>query len=187
MILGSGGIGMVLESEAGARRRHAAAIVAHHRNSSSLTSASVDLPTSLAPFKCRLLGTLLSNSAYHGAAMDRAHIASEMERFIASMEVEHGIRRSDIAHQGVYFSHETGTHASPSSSCAANEVLLYSFGIYFQIFHEDNLFDSMILISFLILLLCTDLWITSSLWQASVGFIDFEYQRIYRPSNGSIF
>lgn len=54
--------------------------------------------------------------------MDRNHIAAEMERFISSIEKELGIRRSEIAQQGVYFSHETGTHSSPSSSCAANEV-----------------------------------------------------------------
>jgi 3-oxoacyl-(acyl-carrier-protein) synthase len=110
MILGSGGIGMVLESEDGARRRFEAAQL---HGAESLRNK---------PFRCRLLGTLFSNSAYHGASMDRMHIASEMERFIASVEKEQGISRADIAKHGVYFSHETATHASPSSSCAANEV-----------------------------------------------------------------
>jgi hypothetical protein len=54
--------------------------------------------------------------------MDREHIAQEMERFIAGVEAEHGVTRGEIARHGVYFSHETGTHASPSSACAANEV-----------------------------------------------------------------
>lgn len=116
MILGSGGIGMVLESEAGARRRHALATRQHLQHQALLPA-----PTAR-PFRCRLLGTLLSNSAYHGAAMDRAHIAKEMERFISAVEAEHGLHRAEIARHGVYFSHETGTHASPSSSCAANEV-----------------------------------------------------------------
>lgn len=113
MILGSGGIGMVLESEEGARRRFEAAQIQGALPPESLRNT---------PFRCRLLGTLFSNSAYHGASMDRMHIASEMERFIASVEKEQGISRADIARHGVYFSHETATHASPSSSCAANEV-----------------------------------------------------------------
>ena len=151
MILGSGGIGMILESEDGARRRHlhdltvaaeaAAAATASASASASAAelTASADVKTSPPPpppslpslpslpsraaFRCRLLGTLVSNSAYHGAAMDRMHIAEEMERFIAAVEREQGISRADIAKHGVYFSHETGTHASPSSSCAANEVI----------------------------------------------------------------
>lgn len=56
--------------------------------------------------------------------MDRNHIAEEMERFISSVEKEQCISRRDIAKHGVYFSHETGTHSSPSSSCAANEVII---------------------------------------------------------------
>jgi 3-oxoacyl-(acyl-carrier-protein) synthase len=111
MILGSGGIGMVLESEDGAIRRFQHNI------------ANKALKNQIKPFRCRLLGTLVSNSAYHGAAMDRAHIAKEMERFISSMEKELGIGRKELARRGVYFSHETSTHASPSSSCAANEVI----------------------------------------------------------------
>ena len=111
MILGSGGIGMVLESEDGARRRH-------------LTALKYGQPHAMTrpAFKCRLLGTLYTNSAYHGAALDREHIAEEMERFIATAEREHGISRAEIARQGVYFSHETSTNASPTASCASNEV-----------------------------------------------------------------
>jgi 3-oxoacyl-(acyl-carrier-protein) synthase len=109
MIMGSGGIGLILESEAGARRRF-----------SQQTNA---IPRSFpGAFRCRLLGTLVSNSAYHGAAMDKVHIAQELERFVAGIEQDLSITRKDIARQGVYFSHETQTHASASSSCAANEV-----------------------------------------------------------------
>ncbi len=123
MILGSGGIGLILESEEGAIRRHEV---------NKANPIFQSLPPRKA-FRCRLLGTLLSNSAYHGAAMDRNHIAEEMERFVASIEKELGITRQEIARNGVYFSHETSTHASPASSCAANEVnhcliaFLYSF------------------------------------------------------------
>lgn len=150
MILGSGGIGMVLESESGARRRHAVeealrqaqASTAQSELDSGLTSnnsgssadtaisaltittplLSTTVGSARAPFRCRLLGTLLSNSAFHGAAMDKIHIAEEFERFVSGIEAEHGISRQELARHGVYFSHETGTHASPSSACAANEV-----------------------------------------------------------------
>jgi 3-oxoacyl-(acyl-carrier-protein) synthase len=115
MILGSGGIGMVFESEEGARRRNAWA-------AKNAEDAGIEEYTARAPFRARLLGTLYSNSAYHGAAMDRQHIAAEMERFVKSIEDDHGISREEIAQHGVYFSHETSTHASPTSSCASNEV-----------------------------------------------------------------
>lgn len=103
---------MILESEEGARRRYALA----------LKYSSSNIPSYRAPFKCRLLGTLYSNSAYHGASLDKKHIAEEMERFIATIEHEHQITRQEIARHGVYFSHETSTNSSPTSSCASNEL-----------------------------------------------------------------
>lgn len=112
MILGSGGIGMILETEDGAKRRHA---LSSKTNSDFLIAHP-------SPFKCRILGTLFSNSAFHGASLDRKHIAEELERFIASIETERGIPRKEIATHGVYFSHETSTNAEPSKSCASNEV-----------------------------------------------------------------
>jgi 3-hydroxy-3-methylglutaryl-CoA-synthase len=112
MILGSGGIGIVLESEAGAMRRFEQQAV----------YPTPGIKPRSRPFRCRLLGTLVSNSAFHGAAMDRNHIAQEFERFISSIEKDLNISRKDIARRGCYFSHETQTHASPSSSCAANEI-----------------------------------------------------------------
>ena len=33
-----------------------------------------------------------------------------------------GITRQQIAKEGIYFSHETCTHATPTASCAFNEV-----------------------------------------------------------------
>jgi hypothetical protein len=72
--------------------------------------------------KCRLVAAQFSNSAYHGAALDRKHIGSELKRFLREVEASHGISLEMVAKQGVYLSHETCTHASPSSSCAANEV-----------------------------------------------------------------
>jgi len=106
MVLGSGGIGMVLETEASARAR---------------ISPENAIPASPG-FKCRLVEAQYTNSAYHGAALDRHHIATELERFLYTVEQRHGITRADIATWGVYLSHETGTFASETASCAYNEV-----------------------------------------------------------------
>jgi 3-oxoacyl-(acyl-carrier-protein) synthase len=78
MILGSGGIGMVLESEEGARRRYEMAVANMRVDGGA--RAMYPANTRAAPFRCRLLGTLVSNSAYHGASMDRKHIAEEVGR-----------------------------------------------------------------------------------------------------------
>lgn len=103
MILGAGGIGMVLETEMSQIERQ-----------------------NLSPFpfevKARLLATQYSNSAFHGAALDRKHISSELKRFLTDIELLHGITKAEIATHGVYFSHETSTHASDASSCSGNEV-----------------------------------------------------------------
>ena len=102
MILGAGGIGMVLETEASAAIR---------------VNSSVNCTV-----KARLVATQYSNSAFHGAALDRKHISSELKRFLTEIEFVHGISKSDVATHGVYFSHETSTHASDAASCAGNEV-----------------------------------------------------------------
>eukprot|EP00538_Stauroneis_constricta_P012682 CAMPEP_0119551182 /NCGR_PEP_ID=MMETSP1352-20130426/4501_1 /TAXON_ID=265584 /ORGANISM="Stauroneis constricta, Strain CCMP1120" /LENGTH=1116 /DNA_ID=CAMNT_0007597191 /DNA_START=137 /DNA_END=3487 /DNA_ORIENTATION=+ len=111
MLLGAGGIGMVLETEVSTMERQKIA---------------------LHPFdvKARLLATQYSNSAFHGAALDRKHIGSELKRFLTEVELIHGITKAEIATHGVYFSHETCTHASDASSCAGNEVasLRMAFG-----------------------------------------------------------
>jgi 3-oxoacyl-(acyl-carrier-protein) synthase len=103
LLLGAGGIGMVLETEMSQIERQR-----------------------LSPYpftlKARLLATQYSNSAFHGAALDRNHIASEMKRFLGDIELLHGICKAEIATHGVYFSHETSTHASDESSCAGNEI-----------------------------------------------------------------
>jgi len=54
--------------------------------------------------------------------LDRKHIASELKRFLNDVEVVYGIGKAEIATHGVYFSHETSTHASSAASCAGNEV-----------------------------------------------------------------
>jgi 3-oxoacyl-(acyl-carrier-protein) synthase len=73
--------------------------------------------------KCRLIATQFSNSAYHGAALDRNHIGTELRRFLTTVEVDHpSITLEALSAYGVYLSHETQTHASPESSCAYNEI-----------------------------------------------------------------
>mmetsp|Transcript_20173 Transcript_20173/g.42039 ORF Transcript_20173/g.42039 Transcript_20173/m.42039 type:complete len:1034 (+) Transcript_20173:173-3274(+) len=100
MIVGSGGVGIVLESPAAvdARLGKNAGVYA------------------------RLVHSQFANSAYHGAAMNSEHIASELERFLASVEDLHGITKEEIAEHGCYYSHETSTNASETSSCSYNEI-----------------------------------------------------------------
>jgi 3-oxoacyl-(acyl-carrier-protein) synthase len=131
MILGSGGIGMVLESEEGAMRRYTANV--NLQATSRPSEPLFGIHSRGSPFRCRLLGTLYSNSAFHGASLDKEHIAQEMERFLSSVERELGITRAEIAREGVYFSHETSTYASPTSSCASNEL----HGLR-KVFGEEN-------------------------------------------------
>jgi 3-oxoacyl-(acyl-carrier-protein) synthase len=122
MLLGAGGIGMVLETEISQIDRQ-----------------------NLSPFpfqvKARLLATQYSNSAFHGAALDRKHIASEFKRFLTDIELLHGICKAEIASHGVYLSHETSTHASDASSCSGNEVaaLREAFG--------DDLLSKMLILN----------------------------------------
>lgn len=107
MIMGAGGIGMVLETEASCQERMAAMPMPGFQ------------PCRMS---ARLLATQYSNSAFHGASMDRKHIASELNRFLTDIEMIHGISKAEIATHGVYFSHETSTHASSAASCAGNEI-----------------------------------------------------------------
>merc|ERR1740124_1501189 len=95
MLLGAGGIGMVLETEDSAQLR--------------ITESPENVS-----IKARLLATQYSNSAFHGAALCRKHIASELSRFLHDVELVHGISKAEIASHGVYLSHETSTHASPT-------------------------------------------------------------------------
>jgi len=109
LLLGSGAIGVVIETEASAMKRYA--------ELSALNTSSLSKP-----FKCRIIATWYSNSAFHGAALDCHHIHQELEKFLCKVETEHHISREEIARHGVYLSHETCTHASPEASCSANEI-----------------------------------------------------------------
>lgn len=109
MLLGAGAIGLVLETEQSCMERQ----------------ESQEFQV-----KARLLATQYSNSAFHGAALDRKHIGSELSRFLTDVELIHGISKAEIATHGVYFSHETSTHSSSASSCSGNEIaaLRVAFG-----------------------------------------------------------
>ena len=115
MLLGAGAVGLVLETAVGyAKRLGPGRALADQ----SAAAAAAVQPSA----KARLVATQYSNSAYHGAAMDRKHIGAELVKFLTRLEAHHGITPDMIAKRGVYLSHETCTHASPSSSCAANEA-----------------------------------------------------------------
>lgn len=143
LVLGAGAIGMVLETEAAVARRYAEKTgllplsLTRNSSSASTTSTASSLASRSGPtatiseqhikdfglaLRIRLIDTQYSNSAYHGAALDQHHIAGELERFLVALEKKFGITRQAIAREGVYLSHETSTHASDASSCAANEI-----------------------------------------------------------------
>eukprot|EP00934_Nitzschia_sp_Nitz4_P006617 Nitzschia sp. Nitz4//scaffold2_size372955//291371//294784//NITZ4_000457-RA/size372955-snap-gene-0.103-mRNA-1//-1//CDS//3329546880//6607//frame0 len=103
LLLGAGGIGMVLETDQSCMER----------KQNCMNKFAV---------KARVLATQYTNSAYHGAALDRKHIASELKRFLLDVEKTQGITKEEVATHGVYFSHETCTHASSATSCAGNEI-----------------------------------------------------------------
>ncbi|EQC31700.1 hypothetical protein SDRG_10493 [Saprolegnia diclina VS20] len=99
MLLGGGAVGLVLEAE------------------SATIARGLSTPSTV-----HLVASQASNSAFHGASIDKEHLAHELNRFLSTIEAEHGISRAMIAAHGVYYSHETGTHASPSKSCAYSEI-----------------------------------------------------------------
>ncbi|RHY25092.1 hypothetical protein DYB32_008521, partial [Aphanomyces invadans] len=102
MLLGSGAVGLVLEA-AGA---------------STLQRFPAGSPS------VQLVASQLSNSAFHGASLDKEHMAQELNRFLQAVETEHGIPRAVLAAEGVYYSHETCTQATPTSSCSFTELYM---------------------------------------------------------------
>jgi len=105
MVVGAGAVGIVLANTKGQLER-------------LCLTQSTPLPWG----KCRLLATQVSNSAYHGASMDRKHIAQELRALLDQLEKDYGVTRDRLVHEGVYISHETSTNASPQHACSANEV-----------------------------------------------------------------
>src|SRR6185437_5789797 len=102
MILGMGAASIVVESAAAARER------------------------GLTPI-CEVLGTVTANSAFHGTRLDVDHIGGVMERVVAQAEAR-GARRSDMAGEMVFVSHETYTPARGGSASAEIHALRQVFG-----------------------------------------------------------
>ncbi|RHY88780.1 hypothetical protein DYB35_008372 [Aphanomyces astaci] len=82
------------------------------------------LPDAMAASTGVLFAAQLSNSAFHGASLDKEHMAQELNRFLQAVESEHGIPRAALAAEGVYYSHETCTQASPTTSCSFTELYM---------------------------------------------------------------
>jgi 3-oxoacyl-(acyl-carrier-protein) synthase len=74
------------------------------------------------PRVVRLLAARYANSAFHGASIGVDHVTQELRALFEEMETVHGITRAQFVAHGVYYSHETFTNASPTSSCAFAEV-----------------------------------------------------------------
>jgi len=77
---------------------------------------------------CEVLASASANSAFHGTRLNVEHISDVMESLIASAEKDYGIRRSEIARQMVFVSHETYTPARGGSASAEIHALRHVFG-----------------------------------------------------------
>ncbi len=75
-----------------------------------------------------LLGTKISNSAYHGTRLDVEHVAQTVNQFIGTMEAKWNLDRHQIAPETVFFSHETYTPARGGSAQSEVRALRDTFG-----------------------------------------------------------
>jgi len=76
----------------------------------------------------QLLGTQISNSAYHGTRLDVEHVAQTVNQFVGEMEEKWGFDRYEIAPRTAFFSHETYTPARGGSAQAEVKALRQTFG-----------------------------------------------------------
>jgi acyl transferase domain-containing protein len=102
MIVGMGAAALVVESAEAARER------------------------GLQPI-CEVLGAITANSAFHGTRLDVEHIGAVMEAVIEQAETR-GVRRSEIAAEAMFVSHETYTPARGGSAAAEINALRRVFG-----------------------------------------------------------
>ncbi len=77
---------------------------------------------------CEVLGAVTANSAFHGTRLDVGHICQVMESLVSQAEAHWGIRRSEIAPETVFVSHETYTPARGGSASAEVFALRHVFG-----------------------------------------------------------
>ncbi|MFP4015581.1 MAG: beta-ketoacyl synthase N-terminal-like domain-containing protein, partial [Halanaerobiales bacterium] len=107
MILGSGAVGLILEKESDVQTRGMNGI-------------------------CRILGTHAFNTAGHPSRIDTEKHAVELDKFISKMEDEYKLKRSQLASEAVYCSHET--FSPRNGGCAETEktALERAFGEDFR-------------------------------------------------------
>ncbi len=103
MLIGSGAMALVLETEASAQARG---------------------KTPLA----RLVGTHLANSAYHGARLDADHVSEETGTFLQRACQRLGIDQEALARELVFVSHEPATPARGGSAEAEVRALRAGLG-----------------------------------------------------------
>jgi phosphopantetheine--protein transferase-like protein len=103
MILGMGAVGLVVESAAAARERGVTPL-------------------------CEVVATRLANSADHPMRLRPAHIAAEMDAFVAEVTGRLGLTREALARDLVFVSHETFTPARGGSAQAEVDALRRAFG-----------------------------------------------------------
>ena len=101
-ILGSGAVGLVVESES----------CTHHRGMKG---------------QCEILGTHIANSAYHTYNIDVPHMSHEMKKFINKVEKQNGLKKEVYADKLLFMSHETYTPARGGSADAEVTALKTAF------------------------------------------------------------
>ncbi len=103
MIVGMGAVSLVVEDEAEAAKR------------------------GMKPL-AKLLSTEIANSGFHVTRLDVGHVAKVMDRLVTTAEKTYGLKRSDIAKELVFISHETYTPARGGSASAEAYALKTTFG-----------------------------------------------------------
>ncbi|MFA5903324.1 MAG: KR domain-containing protein, partial [Desulfobacula sp.] len=101
-ILGSGAVGLVIESESCAKKRGMNG-------------------------QCEILGTHIANSAYHTYNIDVPHMSREMNKFILKIEKQNNLKKEDYADKLLFMSHETYTPARGGSADAEVTALETAF------------------------------------------------------------
>ncbi len=103
MILGMGAVGLILERGEDVAARGMAPVA-------------------------QLLGTRISNSAFHGTRLDADHIASDVKKFVEQVVAVAGVDAQTFARKCVFLSHETYTPARGGSAAAEMASLPAAFG-----------------------------------------------------------
>lgn len=77
---------------------------------------------------CEIIGSEITNSAFHGTRLDVSHVGMIMDRLLTQAEDKFGIERAEIAPKLVFVSHETYTPARGGSAAAEIHALRHAFG-----------------------------------------------------------